>query len=132
MFRSDCAERYAITKNEIKALLTMCFSGGHLKPDVYFNVPKYTALYGAKAAADLAKFESSQVLAIKEVVYKENIDCDYQLTRAVDVSLDQAHVDKSELEFNELVKNGAESVRDVHFTSKKYAEQVHGKRSTIH
>jgi len=101
-------------------------NGGHLKPDVYFNVPKYTETYGAAAAAELAKFEASQVLAIKEVVYKEKIDCDFQLTRAIDVSLDQAHVDKAEAAFQDLVEAGAESVKDVHFTGKKYAEQISG------
>lgn len=87
-------------------------------------MPKYTETHGAKAAAELARFESSQVLAIKEVVHKEKIDCDFQLTRAIDVSLDQEHVDKAEDAFNELMESGAESVKDVHFTGKKYAEQV--------
>lgn len=87
-------------------------------------MPKYTEQFGAQAAAELAKFESSQVMVIKEVVHKEKIDCDFQLSRAVDASLDQAHVDKAEIAFNELMEAGVESVKDVHFTGKKYAEQV--------
>lgn len=85
---------------------------------------KYTETHNANAAAELSRFESSQVLVIKEVVPKENVDCDFQLTRAVDVSLDQAHVDKAEIAFNKLVDNGAESVAAVNYTGKKSAEQV--------
>ncbi|KAF7557256.1 hypothetical protein G7Z17_g822 [Cylindrodendrum hubeiense] len=43
-------------------------NGGHVKPDTYYNVPKYTKLYGATAAAELAAFEASHVLAVKSLV----------------------------------------------------------------
>lgn len=101
-------------------------TGGHLKPDVYFQVPKYTALYGAAAADELALFESSQVLAVKELVERERIDCDFVLTRAVDVCLDQAHADKCKREFLELQAQGRPSVRDVFFAEGAAAEGVSG------
>ncbi|KAL1647330.1 hypothetical protein SLS58_002658 [Diplodia intermedia] len=101
-------------------------NGGHLKPDVYFQVPKYTALFGAEAADELAAFEASQVLAVKELVERERIDCDFGLTRAVDVCLDAAHAAKCKAEFLELQAQGRPSVRDVFFSEGAAAEMTSG------
>ncbi|KAK7546296.1 FAD dependent oxidoreductase superfamily [Phyllosticta paracitricarpa] len=101
-------------------------NGGHLKPDVYFQVPKYTALFGAEAANEVAAFESSQVYAVKELVEKEQIDCEFTLTRAVDVCLDADHAAKCKAEFMELRRRKVPSVRDVFFAEGKTAEDVSG------
>ncbi|KAF4313992.1 putative FAD dependent oxidoreductase superfamily protein [Botryosphaeria dothidea] len=101
-------------------------NGGHLKPDVYFQVPKYTALFGAAAADELALFEASQVLAVKELVERERIDCDFVLTRAVDVCLDAEHAAKCKREYRELQRAGRPSVRDVYFAEGEQAEIVSG------
>ncbi|KAK7418277.1 hypothetical protein QQX98_004062 [Neonectria punicea] len=101
-------------------------NGGHVKPDTYFNVPKYTKLYGAAAAAELAAFEASHVLAVKTLVESENLDCDFHLTRAVDVYLDADHARKTEASYKELVKAGTVDLRDVAFVPKKDAERVSG------
>ncbi|KAH0423422.1 FAD dependent oxidoreductase [Colletotrichum camelliae] len=81
-------------------------NGGHVKPDTYFNVPKYTKLYGADEAAKLAAFEASNVYAVKELVESEGLDCDFHLTRAVDVYLDPAHAKQTEAAYRELLKAG--------------------------
>jgi glycine/D-amino acid oxidase-like deaminating enzyme len=60
--------------------------GGHLKPDLYFNILKYSKKYGVENAAEFARFEAANILAVKELVERENIDCDYHPTRAVDIS----------------------------------------------
>jgi hypothetical protein len=91
---------------------------------VYFQVPKYSKLYSPEAAAELAEFESSQVYAVKDLVYKEKIDCDFHLTRAVDVCLDQEHADNVKAAFNILRDQGVKSVNDVHFMEGAAAEQV--------
>ncbi|KAI8297025.1 putative oxidoreductase OrdL [Colletotrichum sp. SAR11_240] len=81
-------------------------NGGHVKPDTYFNVPKYTKLYGADEAAKLAAFEASNVYAVKELVESEGLDCDFHLTRAVDVYLDPEHAKQTEAAYRELLKAG--------------------------
>uniref|UniRef100_L2G0X2 FAD dependent oxidoreductase superfamily protein n=1 Tax=Colletotrichum fructicola (strain Nara gc5) TaxID=1213859 RepID=L2G0X2_COLFN len=81
-------------------------NGGHVKPDTYFNVPKYTKLYGAGEAAKLAAFEASNVYAVKELVGSEGLDCDFDLTRAVDVYLDPEHAKQTEAAYRELLKAG--------------------------
>lgn len=101
-------------------------NGGHLKPDVYFNVPKYASVFGAAAAASIAAFESSQVLAVKALVEKERIDCDFTLTRAVDVCLDSAHAAKCKVAFETLVAAKTASVQDVQYAEGKAAEMLSG------
>lgn len=104
-------------------------NGGHLKPDVYFNTPKYRHMFGDKAAAELAAFESSQVYAVKDLVEKEKIDCDFTLTRAVDACLDEAHAAKTKKEFDTLVAAGVfPSVRDVQYAEGRAAEMLSGVR----
>ncbi|KAK7457475.1 hypothetical protein CaCOL14_001504 [Colletotrichum acutatum] len=101
-------------------------NGGHVKPDTYFQVPKYTKLFGSEQAAALAAFEASNVYAVKELVESEGLDCDFHLTRAVDVYLDPEHAKETEAAYRELVKAGVVNMKDVAFTPKKDAERVSG------
>jgi hypothetical protein len=66
-------------------------------------------------ATKIASLEASQVFEIKHLVEKEKIDCDFILTRAVDVCLDQAHADKTKAEFEALLATGEASLQDVHY-----------------
>ncbi|KAK2756351.1 FAD dependent oxidoreductase superfamily protein [Colletotrichum kahawae] len=99
-------------------------NGGHVKPDTYFNVPKYTKLYGADEAAKLAAFEASNVYAVKELVESEGLDCDFHLTRAVDVYLDPAHAKQTEAAYRELLKAGKVDLKEVAFTPEQDAERA--------
>ena len=102
--------------------------GGHLKPDVYFSVPKHIRKYGARAAADVARFEASQVFAVKELVEKQNIDCDFVLTRACDAILDPALAEECHRAFQELGRSGVADLKDVYHSYGKDAEQVSPRR----
>ncbi|KAM5343723.1 hypothetical protein ACJ41O_012260 [Fusarium nematophilum] len=106
-------------------------NGGHLKPDVYFNVPKYIKKYGVKAAVDVANFEASQVLAVKELVEKENIDCEFTLTRACDATLHEGLANETEEAFKELARSGVANLKDVHFTPREHAERVSGVKGAL-
>lgn len=59
-------------------------NGGHLRPDVYGYIPRYLERYGLKAGKQWAEYEVSHLQAIKELIEKEAIDCDFILTRATD------------------------------------------------
>jgi hypothetical protein len=98
--------------------------GGHLKPDVYFNLPKHIKKFGSQAAADVARFEASHVLAVKTLVEQEKIDCDFVLTRACDVILDETLARETESAFSILSQSGVADLTDIHFTGQKYAERV--------
>lgn len=83
-------------------------------------------MVGNEMATTIAAFESSQVYAIKDLVEKEKIDCDFVLTRAVDAFLDQSHADKAAAEFEALVEGGEPSIRDVFCKTGKEAEALSG------
>lgn len=91
---------------------------------MYFNIPKYIKKYGARAAVEVANFEASQVHAVKQLVEKEKIDCDFTLTRACDVILDEDLARETGEAFAELARSGVANLKDVHYTPRKDAERV--------
>lgn len=101
-------------------------NGGHVKPDTYSNIPKFAKLLGIEAASQLAEFEASHVHAVKELVETEKLDCDFNMTRAIDVYLDTTHANEVETTYKSLEKQGIVNLRDVAVASGKDAERVSG------
>lgn len=99
-------------------------NGGHVKPDTYFNVTKYSKMYGTEAAAELAAFEMANVYAVKKLIENEELDCDFHLTRAVDVFLDGDHAKQTLATYRNLLKAGNVDMRDTAFIPPKDAERV--------
>lgn len=91
---------------------------------MYYNILKYTHKYGAEQAASFAKFEARNVLAVNELVSKEKIDCDFVLTRALDVYLDDEHSRATKVAFNELSAIGVADLADIQYTEGEKAEKV--------
>ncbi len=91
---------------------------------MYYNILKYTEKYGAEAAASLARFEVANLLAVKQLIQEENIDCDFVLTRAVDAYLDAKHAKEIEDAYRELVRMNVADLGDVQFANGKNAERV--------
>jgi hypothetical protein len=83
-------------------------------------------MFGSEIATKIATFEASHVYEIKHLAEKEKINCEFTLTRPVDVCLDQAHADKIKAEFNTLLAAGEPSTRDVHYAGGKAAEMLSG------
>lgn len=129
MFGSDRAKRCDAMRYTSLAgfhcLVTNKLTGGHLKPDL-FNGPggSLFAEFGVEAAAEAAVFEADHVDVIKELVEKENIDCDLVITRAADVQFNTASRDKLKAGYDRLVKSGVAAVKDVSFTADEKAEAV--------
>jgi hypothetical protein len=61
--------------------------GGHLRPDLYEQIPKYIQRYGVDAGVQWAEFELAHMEAISELIAEERIDCDFNLTRSTDTWL---------------------------------------------
>lgn len=99
-------------------------NGGHVKPDTYSDIPKFAKLLGIEAASQLAEFEASHVHAVKELVETEKIDCDFHMTRALDVYLDADHANEVESTYKSLEELDILNLRDVAVTSGKAAERV--------
>lgn len=83
-------------------------------------------MYGSEMATKIAQWEASQIFAVKDLVEKEKIDCDFHLTRAVDVCVDEEHALKSKKEFDALLASGEPTTRDVHCAMGKEAEALSG------
>lgn len=101
-------------------------NGGHLRPDLYGHIPTYIKRYGVETAAELAEFEIAHVQAIKAIVTKEKIDCDFTLTRTVDVWCNQDAADKAKVVYEQMVAHGLKYMDDVDFTTGPAAEGISG------
>ncbi|KAL4909396.1 hypothetical protein BDW74DRAFT_187543 [Aspergillus multicolor] len=101
-------------------------NGGHLRPDLYGSIPKYIERYGVEAGAEVASFEIAHIKALKELITEENIDCDLNLTRCMNVYLNEADGEKAKQTYELLVAQGLEYTPDIHYTSQKYAEKISG------
>lgn len=49
------------------------------------------AQYGPSAAAEVVAYQLDQLAALKGVIEKEKIDCEFSLTRSFDVFFDEDH-----------------------------------------
>lgn len=91
---------------------------------MYYNILKYTKKYGAENAAAFARFEAENVLAVKELVERENISCDFVLTRALDVYLDDVHAAATYAAYQELRRIGVANLAEVQYLAGPEAEAV--------
>ncbi|TGO11851.1 hypothetical protein BTUL_0100g00290 [Botrytis tulipae] len=102
-------------------------NGGHLRPDLYGHIPKYINTGGVKAGAEIAEFEIAHVQALKELILREKIDCDFTLTRTCDVWNNQDAADNAKAVYDRLRLNLKLSyMADVQFTIGKDAETISG------
>ncbi|KAL4747098.1 hypothetical protein BDW72DRAFT_209854 [Aspergillus terricola var. indicus] len=101
-------------------------NGGHLRPDLYGNIPKYIERHGLDAGAEVANFEIAHIKALKTLIAEEDIDCDLNLTRCMNVYLNEADGEKARKTYEALVAQGLEYTSDIHYTSMKYAEKISG------
>lgn len=99
-------------------------AGGHFKPDVYSAVPNNIRKHGVKAAVEIANFEASQLYAIKDLIEREQIDCEFTLSRGCSVILHEGEAMVAEEAHKQLIKSGVASLRDVQFTGRRHAERV--------
>ncbi|TVY84362.1 Gamma-glutamylputrescine oxidoreductase [Lachnellula suecica] len=102
-------------------------NGGHLRPSVYPRLPYYIKEYGKDAAEHLADFEFDHVQAIAELVKKEGIDCDFELTRSYDIytDLDQAQAAKKKYLRYKEAGIAKSTMDDLEWTDQDRAEEVY-------
>ena len=101
-------------------------NGGHLKPDAFMDVTKKASVYGVKQAAALQKYETDQVYLIKQLIEKEDLDCEFHLTRACDTIMDPDIAQQKTGEYQQLVKDGVVDTKDIGYIPKKDAERISG------
>jgi len=99
-------------------------NGGHLRPDLYGHIPTHIDRHGLERGAEIAEFEAAHVTAIKNVVAKENIDCDFVITRTTDVWCNDDAAQKAKANYDRMVAYGLKYMDDVDFYIGKDAEGV--------
>lgn len=84
-----------------------------------------TKLAGPEAAKELALFQAAQVYAMKATAEKENLDCEYLLTREYEAFLSQEQSDEVQAQL-EKEHNTPELdyIKDLQFVGPKFAEKV--------
>lgn len=95
-----------------------------MKPDLYNFISTVAADHGVDAAAELAAFEAKHLYAIKEFTQKEKIDCDYTVTKAVDVQLSRDHFKTLKEGHERLVACGCTPTKQVHCVGPDEAQAV--------
>lgn len=99
-------------------------NGGHIRPDLYGHIPTYIERHGVEAGAELASFELSHVKALKDVIIKEGIECDFNITRNMNVYLNEGAGEKAKRKYEALASQGHSFVDDIHYTPQKHAEEA--------
>lgn len=95
-----------------------------MKPDIYNFIATLAADYGVDAAAEVAAFEAKHVHAMKDFIEAEKIDCDYAVTKAVDVQLTEAHFKRLKDGYNRLVAGGSQATAQAQIIESQDAETV--------
>lgn len=95
-----------------------------MKPDPYNGIAKLAAEYGDAAAAEVADFEASHVDALKALIEKEDIECDFVVTRAIDVQLDTEHCQRLKSGYDRLLGAGVAATKNAFFIPEETAEGV--------
>lgn len=98
--------------------------GGHLRPDIYGHIPTYIERSGLEAGLEIAEFEYAHIQALKDLLREENIDCDLNITRNMNVYLDEESAEKAKLAYEMLQARGVKLAEDLHYTGKRDAEVV--------
>ncbi|KAJ5666664.1 hypothetical protein N7462_011073, partial [Penicillium macrosclerotiorum] len=106
-------------------------NGGHMKPDLYNWIATVAADHGIEAAAEAAAFEAKHVPMIKEFVDREKIDCDYVVTKAIDVQLSSDHYKWLKAGYEKLVAGGCEPTKQARFVEGEEAQSFSGVKGAV-
>ncbi|KAH6639904.1 FAD dependent oxidoreductase [Boeremia exigua] len=106
-------------------------NGGHLKPDPLFRAASILETHGKAVAEHVASFEARQVVAIKDLVQREGIDCDFEETTVADVCFYNGGRDKIKADLARVAKAGISTAKEVEYSSGIEAEKVSGVRGAV-
>ncbi|KAJ5173544.1 FAD dependent oxidoreductase [Penicillium coprophilum] len=101
-------------------------NGGHMKPDLYNGIAGLAADHGVEAAAEVAAFEAKHVSILREFVKRENIDCEYTVTKAIDVQLSRECSASLKEGYEGLIKKGCEPTAKARYIPINEAEKFSG------
>ncbi|KAJ5175835.1 uncharacterized protein N7482_001712 [Penicillium canariense] len=106
-------------------------NGGHVKPDLYNYISTVAAEHGVEAAGEVAAFEAKHVHAMKDFVDQENIDCDYTVTKAIDVQLNAQHYQKLKDGYERLIAAGCGPTKQARSVGANEAQSFSGVKGAV-
>ncbi|KAI3400623.1 hypothetical protein diail_2335 [Diaporthe ilicicola] len=98
-------------------------NGGHVKSKTT-TLMKQTDRFGAVAADEFAGFVWGQISALKEVVEKEDIDCEFELRRSYDVFKSEAEAAELGSKWKGYLAEGCGWTSNVHWIGSEFAERL--------
>ncbi|CAG8075824.1 unnamed protein product [Penicillium salamii] len=101
-------------------------NGGHCRPDFYGHIPTYMDRAGDRAGAEIAEFEIANLRALKKVIERESIDCDFTLARSVDVWCNEEAAKSAKAVYDRMVAAGFDYMDDVVFYTGDQVEGICG------
>ncbi|KUJ21530.1 FAD dependent oxidoreductase [Mollisia scopiformis] len=101
-------------------------NGGHCSMGSPAFIDSVIQKHGPEAAKELFLFTAAQIYAMKHVVEKEKIDCDYMLDRFVETFLNQSDADNIKETYEAQLKAGLDYINDVDIVNPKYVEKITG------
>ncbi|KAL1643007.1 hypothetical protein SLS61_009469 [Didymella pomorum] len=105
--------------------------GGHLKPDPIYRASSVLETHGKEVAEHVSSFEARHVDAIKDLVEREGIDCDFEKTKVHDVCFYDAGQKQTEATLARLVQAGISTAKVVQCLSGMEAEKVSGVKGAL-
>jgi glycine/D-amino acid oxidase-like deaminating enzyme len=93
---------------------------------LYGHIPNYIQREGLAAGAELAEFELAHVQALRDVIVKEQIDCDFVLHRTVDVWCNDDGAAGAKQVYDRMCAHSLSYMRDVFFKHGGEAEALSG------
>jgi glycine/D-amino acid oxidase-like deaminating enzyme len=87
--------------------------------------------HGKAVAEHVASFEAHQVIAIRELVAREHIECDFEETRVVDVCMYPKGREKIKAALDEIISAGISTAKTITYFSGKHAQEISGVRGAL-
>jgi glycine/D-amino acid oxidase-like deaminating enzyme len=98
-------------------------NGGHVKSKTT-TLMKHTDKFGAAAADEIARFVWAQSPALKGVIEKEAIDCEFELRRSYDVFKSEDEAAQMETKWKEYLSKDCKWTANVQWTGNRFAERL--------
>ena len=95
-----------------------------MKPDPLLRAAGVLNSHGPEVAEHVASFEQRQVDAIRDLVKRQQIDCDYEDTKVMDICKYPQGRDKMKANIEKITKAGISTAKTIKFYAGKEAEEV--------
>ncbi|PYH92282.1 FAD dependent oxidoreductase superfamily [Aspergillus ellipticus CBS 707.79] len=99
-------------------------NGGHLRPDMYGHALR--SIERDERGLEVPEFEVATMHVIKALIEREKIDCDFTLTRSIDVWCNEEAAVQAKGVYDLLLSKNLEYMKDVFFALGPDAEGISG------